>query len=177
MKRFSNSKQITSREWQLNKNISLRYILNNNFRNIQFIKKWFNTGIKKFCGIIVFHEHSLQMFHSQIKCYEITAYAEMIWINASKNIVFYCVEWKFNETFIIGENPLHADFLYRMLTNLPFLWHILTSEIKNEPIFSCSLLNFMLWCFDDKYSRNEWAGSRDSKATNISSTYFYKKLV
>ena len=38
----------------LYKNISFRYILNNNFRCIQFTKKWFNTRIIETQRIIVF---------------------------------------------------------------------------------------------------------------------------
>ena len=57
------------------------------------------------------------------------------------------------------------------MTNWLFSRQILSSETESKPISSCSTLKFMFWCLESIYSRNERAGSSDSKSTKIPCKY------
>ena len=74
MRLFSNLKGSAYQERQINKNISFKYILDNNVSCIQFIKEWFDTQINEIQRIVVFLEGSLQVIDFKIKCLEITTY-------------------------------------------------------------------------------------------------------
>ena len=43
------------------------------------------------------------------------------------------------------------------MTNLPFLWQILTPKNKSESTFSCSTMKFTFWCLQDIYLQNKSA--------------------
>ena len=62
------------------------------------------------------------------------------------------------------KTPLNSDKLTVFTTNF-VIWN------RSKPISSCSTLKFMFWCLESIYSRNERAGSSDSKSTKISCKY------
>ena len=152
-------------------NIPLRYILNYNFRCIQFFRKCLYTRINKIWRIIIFFRIVFEWLISKWNVLKSQHMLTPLWSNAYKINFFGTLEWNSHNWW-----KLLFELRFSTLsTNLPFLPQTLTSTNESYLNSSCAAL-FMFWCLKHIYSRSDWTNSGDSKRTTMLSRIFYKTL-